>query len=123
MEANVESELYACEVCRQVFKDSTKPTQCPRCQSSRIFNADVEQLTLRQLRQIASQLNLSRHRRCRYHHSGLIRQTIPTVEEVKQKEIERKELLKQGYCPHCKTPVVLLMLDCPRCKRPYETEN
>jgi Zn finger protein HypA/HybF involved in hydrogenase expression len=49
MKANVESDIYTCEVCKQVFKDSSFPAQCPRCQSSRISNADLERLTLPQL--------------------------------------------------------------------------
>ncbi len=158
MEADVESDIYACEACKQVFKDSRKPTECPRCQSSEIFKTNLEQLTLRQLRKIISSSHLTLrqlrkiissshladffsrrhylyylHRVFQSHDSEILRQIIPTAEEVKQKEIERQELLKQkeierqellkqGYCPHCKVPIVLLMLDCPQCKRPYEAE-
>jgi hypothetical protein len=102
MKANVESDIYTCEVCKQVFKDSSFPAQCPRCQSSRISNADLERLTLpqlgltlRQLRQIISRNPALKFRRFRHLSSELIKQIIPTVEEIKQEEIKRKELLKQ----------------------------
>lgn len=124
------------EVCKQVFKHSSFPSKCPRCQSLNLVNIDlnllrlpIEEMTLRQLRRLASFSN--RSSRLRFRDLDVIRQTIPTLEEVKQKEIirqhelkqaeiKRKELLKQGYCPHCKVPVVVLMLDCPQCQRPYE---
>lgn len=141
MVADVEFDFYGCQACKQVFKDSRKPTECPQCQSHKIGKTDVEQLTLRQKRRIISSNHPTdsitrRHylyRHLRLNNTEIIREMIPTVEEVKQgkikrqeqlkqKEIEHQEQLKQGYCPHCKAPIVLLMIDCPQCKRPYEAE-
>ncbi len=143
MVVDVEFDFYGCQACKQVFKDSRKPTECPQCQSSEIGKTDVEQLTLRQFRKIilsnhptdsiSRRHYLYRHLRLNNTEPEIIREMIPTVEEVKQgkikrqeqlkqKEIERQELLKQGYCPHCKAPIVLLMLDCPRCQNPYKAE-
>ena len=141
MVADVEFDFYGCQACKQVFQDSSFPDQCPQCQSSEIGKTDLEQLTLRQFRKIISSNHptdfIGRrhyHRHLRLNNTEIIREIIPTTEEVKQrkvkrqeqlkqKEIERQELLEQGYCPHCKTPIVLLMLDCPQCKSPYETEK
>ncbi len=85
IKANRESDIYVCEACKQVFQDSSFPAQCCQCQSSRIFKTDLEQLTLRQLRQIMSRnttFRFGHHRR--YHSLKFIRQIIPTVKEVKQ---------------------------------------
>lgn len=132
MNANTENNIYECQACRQIFQNANIPTHCPRCQSPSINNLDLNQLTLRQLRKISVQnpeVGSFLFRRC-YLYSQLksylkanSRQIIPTMEEVKQQEIKRQELLNQGYCPHCETPIVALMLDCPQCRNPYETKR
>ncbi len=130
MVADVESGIYECEACKYVFRNSSFPSECPRCQSSEISNISLEQLTLCHLRKTSSIDNL-RYLFPRQRKRQLLQELrnrletmkIPTEEETKLESTKHQELLKQGFCPHCKASIVLFMLDCPKCKRPYEAET
>ncbi|MGB3532125.1 MAG: hypothetical protein WBA13_01265 [Microcoleaceae cyanobacterium] len=74
-----------------------------------LFNQETECLWLPRLEaRISQRENRERER---------IRAAELRDELVRKTNIER---YLSGFCPHCLTPVVPLMLDCPSCKSSYE---